>query len=54
VKAHRRLLGEQNSILDLNFHDLEILKKLESENDWGKPKIPVKSQPEMSRVENVT
>jgi hypothetical protein len=53
VKAHRRLLGEQNSILDLNFHDLEILKKLESENDWGKPKIPVKSQPELSRVENV-
>jgi hypothetical protein len=54
VKAQRRLLAQQNSMSDLNFHDLVISKKLESENDLDKPKISVRSQPHSSPFENVT
>jgi hypothetical protein len=64
VKAHRRLLMEQKSISDLNSQDLnsqdlnsqdlEILPELESENFRVNPKIPVKTQVELSQVETAT
>jgi hypothetical protein len=54
VKAHRRLLAKQNSVSDTEFHDLEILKRLESIHHCCNREIPVKSQPELSHIENVT
>ena len=50
-KAHRRLLAEQKSMSYMSFEELEISQGLESKNYWAKPKILVKSQIELSRVE---
>jgi hypothetical protein len=54
AKEHRRLLAKQKTMSEMSVQKRGFDEDLESEDDWTKPIPPVKSQPELTRVEDPT